>query len=166
VELTLKEAYEGTKKLLADDLEVTIPKGVFEGQTIRFSGRGEAGFGDADPGDLFLKIKFQPDVQWRTVGRDVYGGPVLLAPWEAALGVRTRVRTPTGEVDVTIPQGWLYGRVLRLKGRGIPAGASAPKAGDLFLDLAVALPRADGPAARDAYAAMASAFPEFVPRTA
>jgi curved DNA-binding protein len=179
IELSLKEAYEGVHKTIslatngarakvhsatAHDLEVTIPKGVFEGQSIRLAGRGEAGTDPADAGDLLLKVKFKPDVHWRTVGRDVYGGPVMLAPWEAALGAWTTVRTPTGEAEVNIPPHWKSGRTLRLKGRGIPAGAATTHAGDLYLELAVALPSADGPEACEAYAAMARAFPTFAPR--
>lgn len=179
IELSLKEAYEGVYKtiLLHSDAmdsvhrnitaysrKVAIPKGAFEGQNIRIAGRSEPGNEDSEDGDLLIKVKFKHDVHWRTVGRNVYGGPVLLAPWEAALGARTKIRTPTGEAEVTIPPDWKPGRTLRLKGRGIPAGAPTSNAGDLYIELAIALPPADGAVAREAYAALARAFPAFTPR--
>jgi curved DNA-binding protein len=95
---------------------------------------------------------------------------LLLSPWEASLGPWLVVRTPSGQAEVKIPTPWKAGRTIRLKGHGIPAssapgssaqGAAAP--GDLFLELAVALPHADSPAAKEAYAALASAFPHFMP---
>ena len=83
------------------------------------------------------------------------------APWEAALGATVDVPTPEGEVQLTVPPGSAAGRKLRLKGKGIP---SQPP-GDLYAVLSIALPPAETPAAREAYAAMAKAFAAFHPRT-
>ncbi|NUN62450.1 MAG: J domain-containing protein, partial [Burkholderiaceae bacterium] len=94
-------------------------------------------------------------------GRDIYQ-PLLLAPWEAALGASVEVQTPAGNLEVTVPAGSHAGRKLRLKGRGIPS--STP--GDLYLELGVALPPADTDTARAAWAALGKAFPHFNPRQA
>jgi curved DNA-binding protein len=181
ISLDLLDAYQGAQKSLSlggvdsragdmgpvTELQVSIPKGVFEGQKIRLAGHGSAGSGGGSAGDLLLEVRFKPDAQWRAKGRDVYG-PLPLAPWEAALSPWLVVRTPVGEAEVRIPADWKAGRTLRLKGHGIP-GSGAPghahkPAGDLYLELGVALPPADTSAARDAYAAMARAFPDFQPR--
>ncbi|MDT8992613.1 DnaJ C-terminal domain-containing protein [Curvibacter sp. APW13] len=179
IELNLRDAYEGGVKTVVVRIaptsttdrstveqryQVTIPKGVFEGQRIRLACRGEAGSDAPERDYLLLSVKFKPDRLWRTMGRDVFGGPVLLAPWEAALGVRARVSTPTGAAEVIIPPNWKHGRSLRLKGRGIPGGTANANAGDLYLELAVVLPAAEGVAACEAYAAMSRAFPSFSPR--
>ena len=177
IELDLLDAYHGAERTISlrsahlDEaghvvneerhLEVRIPKGVREGQHIRLAGRGGPGFGGGPAGDLLLEVVFKPDPTWRAEGRDVYQR-VPLAPWEAALGAQVVVHTPTGEAEVTVPAGWKQGRKLRLKGRGIPA--SEP--GDLYLELDIALPSAETDAARDAYAAMATAFPDFDARRA
>ena len=177
IELDLLDAYHGAERTISlrsarlDDeghvvneerhLEVKIPKGVREGQHIRLAGRGGTGFGGGPAGDLLLEVVFKPDPRWRAEGRDVYQR-VPLAPWEAALGGQVVVQTPAGEAEVTVPAGWKQGRKLRLKGRGIPAS----EAGDLYLELDIALPPAETDAARAAYAAMAKAFPHFDARRA
>jgi curved DNA-binding protein len=181
ITLELQDAYQGAHKTLkmqtldsaapqsapATELQVTIPKGVFEGQQIRLAGRGSAGQGGGAAGDLLLEIRFKPHARWRAKGRDVYG-PLPLAPWEAALSPWLVVQTPAGVAEVKIPTDWKAGRTLRLKGHGIPGSSSSglaqKAAGDLYLELAVALPPADSIKARDAYAAMALAFADFQPR--
>lgn len=162
--LTLQSAHQADDGSLARDarsLEVKIPQGVREGQLIRLAGQGSPGWGGAPAGDLFLEVLFKPDPRWRAEGRDVYQ-PLMVAPWEAALGAAVEVLTPGGAVmEVTVPAGWKAGRKLRLKGRGIPG----KPAGDLYLELHVALPPATDDATRAAYAALAQAFPHFNPRT-
>ncbi|MFN7153571.1 MAG: DnaJ C-terminal domain-containing protein [Acidovorax sp.] len=163
--LTLQSAHQGDDGSLVRDernLVVTIPQGVREGQLIRLAGQGSPGWGGAPAGDLFLEVLFKPDPRWRAQGRDVYQ-PLMVAPWEAALGGSVEVLTPGGSViEVTVPSGWKAGRKLRLKGRGIPGKPP----GDLFLELNMALPPAATDAERAAYAALAQAFPHYNPRAA
>jgi curved DNA-binding protein len=165
IELDLLDAYTGANRTITlqgdavRHLQVRIPKGVHEGQYIRLAGRGGAGSGHAPAGDLLLDVMFKPDARWRAEGRDVYQR-LSLAPWEAMLGARVTVHTPTGETEVTIPAGWQAGRKLRLKGSGIP-GAGSHGPGNLYIELALALPPADSDGARAAYLAMAQAFPTF-----
>ncbi|MEO7493855.1 MAG: DnaJ C-terminal domain-containing protein [Massilia sp.] len=131
-------------------LSVTIPKGVLPGQQLRLAGQGHAGSGGGGSGDLFLEVVFNPDPRYRLEGSDVYES-VPVAPWEAALGARIAVPTPSGQVEVSVPAGSQTGRKLRLKGRGIPAATP----GDLYLILEVVLPPADNDKARQLYETMA-----------
>ncbi len=179
IELDLLDAYNGAERSVAlrsavlnDEgrlvneertVQIKIPKGVFEGQQIRLAGRGSPGSGGAPAGDLLLEVLFKPDPRWRTEGRDVHQR-LPLAPWEAMLGGTAKVQTPTGEAEVTVPAGWKTGRRLRLKGRGIPGAVPGVAAGNLYLELELALPEADSESARSAYTAMARAFPAFEPR--
>lgn len=139
-------------------LSVNIPKGVREGQHLRLSGQGSPGIGQGQPGDLYLEIAFRPHRLFRVDERDVYVD-VPLAPWEAALGATVDIPTPDGSVQLTIPPNTSAGRKLRLKGKGLPSNP----AGDLYVVIGIALPPADTPEARDAYAAMQKAF-HFNPR--
>ncbi|WP_338771546.1 DnaJ C-terminal domain-containing protein [Massilia sp. METH4] len=169
IEIALQDAYQGASRTIslrvpeADEhgrvitrqrtLNVTIPKGVTEGQQLRLAGQGQPGSGGAPAGDLYLEIRFAEDRRFRVEGRDVYQ-TVPVAPWEAALGAGIEVGTPSGRVSVTIPPDSQGGRKLRLKGRGIPGTAAAP-AGDLYLLLDIALPPASTPQARALYEQMA-----------
>ncbi|GGY05967.1 DnaJ domain-containing protein [Massilia dura] len=169
IEIALADAYHGASRTIglrvpqADEhgrvvtrertLDVTIPKGVTEGQQLRLAGQGQPGSGGAAAGDLYLEIRFAEDRRYRVEGRDVYQ-TVPVAPWEAALGAGIEVATPSGRVSVTVPPDSQGGRKLRLKGRGIPGTAAAP-AGDLYLLLEIALPPANTPQAKALYEQMA-----------
>jgi curved DNA-binding protein len=172
IELDLEDSYRGAQRSLHlrtaaldeqgqvvqrdKELQVSIPKGVREGQMIRLAGQGGAGLGQGQPGDLLLEVHFRHDPRWWSEGKDVYQ-KVALAPWEAALGGPVRVATIAGEFEVNVPAGHRQGRKLRVKGRGLPAATP----GDLYLVLEVALPEARTEAQRQAYTALAQAFPTF-----
>ncbi len=146
LELTLEEAYRGGRRTVTvtgpegrHTHEVTIPPGVVEGQRIRLPGLGPSGgpWGAA-PGDLYLVVRLRPDPRYRVRGRDVTVD-LPLAPWEAALGARVPVQTPTGEVTVRVPPGTSSGRKLRLRGRGLPNPGGRP--GELYAEVRVVVPR-------------------------
>ncbi len=175
IQIDLEEAYNGAQRSVTlrvpeidaqgqitareHKIDFVIPKGVRAGQHIRLAGQGGPGMGQGDPGDLYLEIEFRPHAHYRVDQRDVYL-ELPVAPWEAALGAKVEVPTPSGEVELTIPAGSVAGRKLRLKGRGIPG--STP--GDFYFVLQIALPLADGDKARALYGDMAAHFTSFHPR--
>lgn len=175
VAITIEDAYRGARRSLSlrmptlqsdgrmamheRQIEVSIPKGIREGQHLRLAGQGEPGTGGAPAGDLYLEIAFQPHPKFRVDGRDVYTD-LAVSPWEAALGSQVVLSTPEDKVKLSIPAASAAGRKLRLKGRGLPG--SPP--GDLYAVLKVVLPPADTPAASAAYQTLAQAFPGFDPR--
>ena len=95
-------------------------------------------------------MHFRPHGRYRVDGRDLHVD-LPVAPWEAALGAVVQVPLPGGELNVRIPAGAQGGRVLRVRGKGIP---SVPP-GDLLLEIRVVLPAADDPKARALYEQMA-----------
>jgi DnaJ-class molecular chaperone len=112
-------------------------------------------------GDRPARVAFAiaPQASFRVDGRDLHVH-LALAPWEAALGALVTAHTPEGPVEIEVPAGSVAACELRFRGRGRPG---APP-GDLIATLEIRLPRADTPAAREAYAAMARAFPGYLPR--
>ena len=140
-------------------LDVSIPKGIRTGQNLRLAGQGAQGTGKGQAGDLYLEIGFNPNPRFRIDDRDVYVD-LKLTPWEAALGAKVEALTPEGPIQLTIPAGSQPGRQMRLKGKGIPGQPP----GDLYVVLAVSQPHAENDEAREAYRAMANAFPDFNPR--
>jgi curved DNA-binding protein len=174
--IDLKDSYEGASRSISlqmpevtsdghvvtrsRTLKVSIPKGIRQGQQIRLSGQGATGMGGGKAGDLYLEVEFRPKTSYRVEGADVYL-KLPLSPWEAALGASIKVPTPSGTIDLKIPADSQAGKKLRLKGRGIPA----KKAGDLYLELQIVLPSADGHKAREIYQRMREEI-EFDPRAA
>ena len=139
-------------------LNVSIPKGIREGQHIRLSGQGSAGMGEGKAGDLYLEVEFRPHPLYRVEGRDLYLD-LPVTPWEAALGATVKVPTLGGIVELKIPEGSTSGRKLRLKGRGIPGDPP----GDCYVILAIALPPANSDVAKAFYRKMAQEM-NFNPR--
>ena len=153
-----KVTADGHVKVDQRALNVTIPKGVHQGQHIRLKGQGDPGSHKGDAGDLYLEIELAPHPMYRVEGRDIYLN-LPLAPWELALGGKVNVPTPAGAIDVTIPANSNQGTKLRLKGRGIPGKTP----GDLYTVLQIVLPPADNEKSKKFYQKMAEEF-SFNPR--
>lgn len=143
VEVTLEEAYHGTKRLVAIDgkrLEVTVPHGVETGSRIRLKGHG-GGHPDR-PADLYLVVRVKPHPVYTRIGADLTREiPITLG--EALLGAEVTVRTLKGRVSLTIPPGTQPGRTFRLKGQGMPRlkpKSGEPATGDLLVKVKVILP--------------------------
>jgi curved DNA-binding protein len=113
-------------------LNVKLPRGVSDGQTIRL--RGQAGGGQGGPaGDVLLEIKVGEHPALRREGDDLFMEvPVTFA--EVLAGAKISVPTPWGDVVVKVPPG---GGRLRLKGKGIQHRSGA---GDLYLEIRPAAP--------------------------
>jgi curved DNA-binding protein len=141
---------QGHVALETRTLNVKIPKGVHAGQIIRLAGQGAPGMGQAKAGDLLLEVQFRPHARYRVDGRDVHV-TLPVAPWEAALGAVVPVAVPDGRLQVRIPAGAQSGRVLRVRGRGVPGEPP----GNLLLEIQVVLPEATTPKAKEIYEAMA-----------
>ena len=103
------------------DLEVNVPKGMRDGQTIRLKGKGGPGMGSGGPGDAYLTISVAPHPDFRREGDDIFLTlPITLD--EAVLGAKVAAPTVDGPVNLTIPKGATTGQRLRLRGRGINGG--------------------------------------------
>jgi curved DNA-binding protein len=139
-------------------LNVTIPKGIVDGQHIRLKGQGSPGIGRMPAGDLYLEVHLKPDALYRVAGKDVFVD-LPVAPWEVALGASVKVPTPAGAIMLKIPPDSFQGRELRVKGRGLPA--SNP--GDFYAVLTIVLPPADTDETKNHYEDMARTF-TFDPR--
>jgi DnaJ-class molecular chaperone len=119
-------------------LDVAIPKGVEEGKSIRLRGQGQPGPRGGPAGDAIVTIRYAAHPLFKVEGRDLrLDLPITL--YEAVLGAKVRCPTLDGAVEITAPAGTSSGRVLRLRGKGLPA-AGETAAGDLFVTLRIALP--------------------------
>ncbi|TSE00467.1 molecular chaperone DnaJ [Skermania sp. ID1734] len=119
-------------------ITVRVPPGVSDGQRIRLPGQGEAGLRGAPSGDLYVTVHVTNDKVFGRQGDDLTVVlPVSYA--ELVLGATVSVPTLEGRVGVKIPPGTADGRILRVKGRGVPKRSGG--AGDLLVTVKVAVPQ-------------------------
>ncbi len=136
------EAATGAKKrvTLADgrSLDVTLPPGTEDDQTLRLKGKGLAGLGGAPAGDAYIEVHVEPHAFFVRKDNNVHLElPVTLQ--EAVMGARIDVPTVHGTVSMKIPPGSNTGTTLRLKGKGL-AGRKGGQKGDQYIKLKVVLP--------------------------
>lgn len=101
-------------------LNVKIPAGIDNGESIRLSGQGEAGQKGGQYGDLYLKIRVNPDRRFKREGYNIIS-QVEISFVQASLGDKVEVETVDGPVDLKIPEGTQSGKIFILRGKGIPA---------------------------------------------
>jgi DnaJ-class molecular chaperone len=131
----------GTGRVLSvKKFDVTIPKGIAEGQRIRLAGQGGAGLSGGPNGDLYLVVKSPEDATYKRKGDDLYVDlPVSI--YQLLLGGDVNVPTLGGPVAMTIPEGTQNNRLLRLSGKGMPH-LKGGGAGDQYVRLIGQLPDA------------------------
>jgi molecular chaperone DnaJ len=122
-------------------VKVRIPAGVEDGQRIRVKGRGAPGQGMAPPGDLYVVVHVGKHPTFGRSGRNLTITVPITFP-EAALGTTITVPTLDSKVTVKVPPGTQSGRVLRVRGRGVPSGSGRNngKPGDLMVKIDVLVP--------------------------
>ena len=162
ISIPIEDAYRGASRTITLDvpeadasgavarrrktLNVRIPEGITKGKRIRLEKQGGPGFGGSPPGDLYLAVEFEEHPYYRAEGRDIRL-ELPVTPWEAALGRKVKVPTLGGPVDLKIPAGSSSGKILRLKGRGLPGKPP----GDQYVELAVMVPPAEDEKMRELY---------------
>lgn len=118
--------------------EVDVPPGVDTGNVLHLPGRGAAGPRGGAPGDLYLQVKVRPHDHLERHGADlIHDLHVPLT--QAALGASLEYETLDGQESLVIQPGTQSGRVLRLRGRGVPVGRGN-KRGDLLVRITVDVP--------------------------
>jgi len=135
--INLRRTDPRTGQTTTQTLRVKIPPGVHEGQLIRLAGKGQAGIGGGESGNLYLKVKFAQHPDFRMRGTDLYYD-LELAPWEAVLGATVRIPTLDGMVSLKIPTGTAAEQQFRLRGKGLPV--SGGTRGDLYASVSIQVP--------------------------
>ena len=139
LDIDLEDIIQGAKKRIAFSdgrtIDVTIPKGAEDGQTLRLKGQGSPGRGG--PGDAFIELSVRPHPVFRREGDLLVMDLPVTIP-DAVLGGKVEARTPDGPVTLTVPKGANSGQSLRLKGKGLVDGQG--KRGDLLARIVLVLP--------------------------
>ncbi len=145
LEVPFLDAVRGAKTRITlpdgNGLEVQIPRGLNDGQTLRLRGRGGPGHGGGPAGDALVTVQVRPHPVFRREGDDI----VITLPItidEAILGAKVTAPTIDGPVNLTVPKGASSGRILRLRGRGVTRAGAGPNtpAGDQRVELRIVAP--------------------------
>ncbi|MCK4568923.1 MAG: molecular chaperone DnaJ [Bacteroidales bacterium] len=122
-----------------DIITIKIPAGVEEGMQLSVSGKGNAGARGGIPGDLLVLIEEKPNPDLVRDGRNVlYEQYISIS--DAALGTTVEVPTIDGKARIKIHPGTQAGKVMRLKGKGLPV-VNAYGHGDLLVTINVWIPK-------------------------
>lgn len=141
LDVSFLDAARGAKRTVplpdGQTIDLTIPAGVRDGQTLRLRGKGQPGMGGGPAGDAYVEISITPHPTFRRDGTDIEVDlPITFD--EAVLGGKVEVPTLSGSVSMAVPKGASSGQRLRLKGKGIRP-AKEP-AGDQYVRLKIVLP--------------------------
>lgn len=135
-------------------ISINIPAGVGEGMTLKMSGKGNDAPGGGVPGDLLIVIEEENDSQFHRDGNDLVYNLMLDIP-TAVLGGKVEVPTVDGRVRVTIEPGTQPGKILRLRGKGLPS-PDHYGTGDLLVNVSVYMPETLTDADRKTFEALKS----------
>lgn len=135
------DAVNGTRKRVdmpdGKSLDIAIPAGLRDGQTLRLKGQGMPGIGGGPAGDALIEVQVRPHPFFQREGNTIKS-VLAITMKEALMGGTVQVQTVTGPVDLKIPKHSNTGRILRLRGKGVPGRNGAR--GDHLVELRVAMP--------------------------
>lgn len=124
---------------VSKSIDVNIPAGIDDGQTVSARGQGDAGYKGGPNGDLFVTVNIRPHKIFRREGTNVYMEiPITFV--QAALGCELEVPTLDGPVKHKIPEGTQNGDQFRFRGKGI-AGVRSGIRGDQYVKVTVEVPK-------------------------
>ncbi len=118
-----------------EEIEVSIPSGIENGEMLRVSGRGEAMRGGS-AGDLYIKIHVKAHKLFKKEGQNLVANFEIKLT-DALLGAEIPLETLDGNLQVKVPEGVKHGEILRVRGKGVP---STHGAGDILLKISVKIP--------------------------
>lgn len=143
IRLNLTDAYHGTSTVLNVDgkkIRVNLKPGLRDGQTLRVRGKGGQSPTGGPAGDLLLKINLVNNTHFRRDGDNLHiTRDVDL--YTAILGGKVTINTPGKPLSIKLPRETPNGKVMRLKGQGMPVYGKSNQFGDLYVKINVVLPK-------------------------
>jgi curved DNA-binding protein len=138
ISITLEEAYRGTSRVIKvknQKIQIKIPSGAYDGQMLRVRNHG-----NNLNGDLLVKVHVQPHPLFERVGNDLKITHTIDL-FTSVFGGETIINTLDGKIKVKIQHGTQNGKILRIKGKGMPIFDVKDMSGDLLVQLNVNIPQ-------------------------
>lgn len=154
--LTLRDAYESHKQILTvngQQLRVTIPAGITDGQRLRLRGHGGEAPQGGTKGDLYITFRIAPDNTFTRIGNDLTI-TLPLSVTTAVLGGEVTAPTLTGNVRLKVAPGTQPGSKVRLRGKGMPIYHHDDSYGDLIVTYSINIPTTLTTRQRELYEAL------------
>ena len=120
-------------------IQVTIPAGIDNGQSIRIAGKGEPGINGGDRGDLLVEVTVSKHPIFKRQETTIFS-TVPISFVTAALGGPIRIKTVDGEVEYEVKPGTQTDTKVRLRGKGVPSLRNKNIRGDHFVTLVITVP--------------------------
>lgn len=143
VTITLEEAYTGTARLLevnGEKLQMKFKPGTADGQNLRIKGKGGPGGKTGERGDIYVTVHVSAHPYFERKGDDLYCD-LQVDLYTAILGGKATVQTLKGNIQINIPKETENGKVLRLKGLGMPRYGKDEDSGDIYAKVKLLLPK-------------------------
>ncbi len=128
-----KKNHFGAPEVTSKTISFSVPSDMHDGKMIRLKAKP-----DQDTPEVVIKLKILPDHNFTLDGINLKG-VLNISPWEAALGGKVPFQTLLSNIQLNIPSGTSGGRVLRLKGHGIPT--KNDNTGDLLVEIKIVVPK-------------------------
>lgn len=140
-------------------IQISVPAGIDNGQSIRIRGKGEPGRNGGERGDLLVEVIISNHPVFQRQDTTIYSTvPISFAT--AALGGTIRIKTVDGEVEYQVQPGTQTDTRIRLRGKGVPYLRNKATRGDHYVTFVVQVPRSLSPEQREALKAYAEAMGE------
>lgn len=142
LQLTLREAattHKQTFSVNGENLRITVPAGIANGQIIKLKGHGGKGLNGGPDGDLYITFNIADDPVFRRKDNDLYTD-VNIDLYTAVLGGEVTVNTLDGQVKLKVRPGTQNDAKVRLKGKGFPIYKQDGTYGDLIVTYHVTIP--------------------------
>jgi curved DNA-binding protein len=142
IAISLEDAFHGNAKVFeinGEKIRIQLKPGAYDGLEIKLAGKGNPGAKNGKAGDLFLVIQVSPHPVYERSGNDIRQ-TLTVDLFTAVLGGEVQVSSMGGTLKLKIPAGIQNGKVLRIKGKGMPVYSQAGLSGDLLLNIQVRIP--------------------------
>jgi curved DNA-binding protein len=143
INLSLTDAYHGTSTILNVDgqkIKINLMAGIRDRQILRIKGKGGKSLDGGPAGDIFLKINIRNNTPFELIKNDLHTTSDVDL-FVAILGGKLTIETLKGSMSINLPRETPNGKILRLKGLGMPIYGKAESFGDLYIKLQIKLPK-------------------------